>query len=264
MKKQTWLICELPTWWKCTQRLFLTKLGGGEIWKICLCQKFFLKRSCWQSSFLKDWSRKCVSTFFFTNFTFYILQHRLVKIKLFKSPKSPKTLFSTSPTSTRFATFQRFTTNLGNFIVASLIDTAQSILKLELWSPRNALRHSFPQAVWPQETLLLKALTPILAIEMSHHWLMHHNLFWNWSSEDPKTSKNSFSTRSVGTRNTAFEWSRGNLENLKNVKCRICDQNGTQQICDSKNVESRICEKKRNTINLWTKKGHNQSVTRKM
>jgi len=63
----------------------------------------------------------------------------------------------------------------------------------------------------------------------------------------------------VGTRNTAFEWSTGNLENLKNVKCRICDQNGTQQICDSKNVESRICEKKgtqsiceqkKDTINL--------------
>ena len=58
----------------------------------------------------------------------------------------------------------------------------------------------------------------------------------------------------MGTRNTAFEWSTGNLENLKNVKCRICDQNGTQQICDSKNVESRICEKK---------KEHNQSVNKK-
>ena len=148
--------------------------------------------------------QKMCFNIFFTNFTFYILQHRFVKIELFKSPKSPKTLFSTSPTSTRFATFQRFTTNLGNFIVASLIETAQFILKLELWSPRNALRHSFPQAVWPQETQLLKALTPILAIEMSHHWLMHHNLFWNWSSEVSKTSKSSFFYKPSGHKKHKF------------------------------------------------------------
>ena len=43
--------------------------------------------------------------------------------------------------------------------------------------------------------------------------------------KSPKRLKTVFSTSSVGTRNTAFEWSTGNLENLKNVKCRICDQN---------------------------------------
>ena len=39
---------------------------------------------------------------------------------------------------------------------------------------------------------------------MSHHWLMHHNLFSNWSFEVSKTSKNSFFYKPSGHKKHNF------------------------------------------------------------
>ena len=134
-------------------------------------------------------------------------------------PKTSKNSFSTSPVDTRNTSFERSTANLGILIVALLIVATQSFLKLKFWGSQNLPRHSFPQALWPQETQLLKVLTPILAIEMSHHWLMHHNLFWNWSSEDPKTSKNSFFYKVSGHKKHRF-W-MVHRQSWKLEKCKM-------------------------------------------
>ena len=188
MKKQTWFILWASRLVEMYSKTSFDKTGCFWNLEHLFMSKVRFETLLSTNNLFERLIQKMCFNIFFTDSTFYILQHRFVKIDLFKSQKSPKTFFSTSPASTRNATFERFTINLGNFTVASLIEATQFIFKLELWSLRNVLRHSFPQAMWSQETQLLKVPTPILAIQMSHHWLMHLNLLKLklWSPQNVK------------------------------------------------------------------------------
>jgi len=101
---------------------------------------------------------------FFADFTFYILQHRLVKIKLSNSKKVKKDSFVQAKWAQKKG-LQRSTANLGNLIVASLIKTKEFLLKLDLSKPQNVELHSFPQAQWVQETNFLKGSQSIFAFD---------------------------------------------------------------------------------------------------
>ena len=96
--------CELPAWWKCTQRPLLTKLGAFEIWNMCSCQKFVLKHCCRQTIFLKDCSRKCVSTFLYK---FYILHFAtsICEDWTFQVPKKSKNILFYKPSEHKKCNF---------------------------------------------------------------------------------------------------------------------------------------------------------------
>ena len=66
--------------------------------KTVSCQKFLFKLCCRMSTIkvFQSLIEKMCFNIFFADFTFYILQHRLVKIELSNSQKSQKTLFRKS------------------------------------------------------------------------------------------------------------------------------------------------------------------------
>ena len=203
--------CELPAGWKCTQRPLLTKLRAFEIWNICLCQKFVLKHSCQQTIFLKDWSRKCVSTFFLQILHFTFCNIDLSRLTFSSPKKVQKQSFLQAQRAQEMQLLKDSQSNLATSLLhhwlkqhnlfanwsVEVFETSQGILFHKPCGHKKRSFWKFQRQSWQFKCFIIDwCITIYSQIE---------------ALKSPKRLKIVFSTSPVGTRNTAFERSTANL-----------------------------------------------------